>query len=160
MIVSGFECVSLSVPSPIGRRCGVQIVNSAWVRFRNTGVKAAVHTGGKSNAAMVLENSFWQWFEEGSSFAFRCDGKSDCRGLPSVILRGNNETFAFVRTVYACVRGPGGSTCIYIAIPDPIALRMLTPPGPSAASNSTGSLSLVVGSSTSRMGECCLLSSK
>ena len=113
MIVSGFECVSLSVPSPIGRRCGVQIVNSAWVRFRNTGVKAAVHTGGKSNAAMVLENSFWQWFEEGSSFAFRCDGKSDCRGLPSVILRGNNETFAFVRTVYACVRGPGGSTCIY-----------------------------------------------
>eukprot|EP01051_Picozoa_sp_SAG22_P010849 SAG22_NODE_1001_length_6086_cov_3.870887_5_plen_361_part_00 len=84
-----------------GYECGVHILNSAWVRFRNTGVKAAVYTGGDSNAAMVLENSFWQWFEEGTAFEFRCDGQSDCLGKPSVIMRGNNETFAFVRTVYA-----------------------------------------------------------
>ena len=34
--------------------------NSAWVRFRNVGAKASVFTGGPSNAAMVVENSFWQ----------------------------------------------------------------------------------------------------
>lgn len=91
-----FENIGLS-----GLESGLHIINSAWVRLRNVGVKASVHTGGDSNAAMVVENSFWQWFEEGSSFEFRCDGQSDCHGLPSVILRGNNETEAFVRTVYA-----------------------------------------------------------
>jgi hypothetical protein len=87
-----------------GYETGIHIVNSAWVRFRNVGAKAAVYTGGPHNAAMVVENSFWQWFEEGSAFAFRCDGQSDCRGRASVLLRGNNDTEAFVRTVYgACV---------------------------------------------------------
>ena len=84
-----------------GYESAIHIVNSAWVRFRNVGAKAAVWTGSVHNAAMIVENSFWQWFEEGSSFAFRCDGKSDCRALPSVVLRGNNDTVAFVRTVYA-----------------------------------------------------------
>jgi hypothetical protein len=38
-----------------GYECGLHIINSAWVRLRNVGVKAAVHTGGDSNAAMVRE---------------------------------------------------------------------------------------------------------
>ena len=71
-----------------GLECGVNIVNSAWVRFRNCGIKAAIDTGGAVNAAMVLENSFWQWFEEGTSFEYRCNGQSDCGGKPAVILRG------------------------------------------------------------------------
>ena len=44
-----------------GHECGIHIINSAWVRLRNTGAKASAYTGGDSNAAMVLENSFWQW---------------------------------------------------------------------------------------------------
>lgn len=142
-----------------GYECGVHILNSAWVRFRNTGVKAGVYTGSDSNAAMVLEvniaiasamvrlcekrrflfptslqlmqcllaeqllamvrggcvgpedslsNSSFGCTRltssvcaSGTAFEFRCDGQSDCRGKPSVILRGNNETFAFVRTVYS-----------------------------------------------------------
>lgn len=40
-----------------GYECGLHIINSAWVRLRNVGVKAAVHTGGDSNAAMVRERA-------------------------------------------------------------------------------------------------------
>ena len=83
-----------------GLETGLIIANTCWIRLRNCGVSAELLTGTANNAAMVVYNTFWVWFEEGGSFAFRV-GKGL---LPSVKLMGTevNQTVASMCTCCEC----------------------------------------------------------
>jgi hypothetical protein len=113
-----------------GQTLGVHIIDSAGIRFTNVGVYAHINSDGvdtsaegcsgcnvvlgSNNTAMVVENSFWLWFET-TSFEFlyynsgcKRDNTADeaaCWGQrPVVVLRGSNAPGHFgVKSVYLFV---------------------------------------------------------
>ena len=112
-----------------GQTLGVHIIDSAGIRCHNVGVSAGVNSDkvdtspdgcdgcnvvlGSNNAAMVVENSFWLWFETTSfEFLYYQSGcqltaatERPCWGQrPVVIVRGSNETYKFgIKDVYLMV---------------------------------------------------------
>lgn len=113
-----------------GQTLGVHIIDSAGIRFTNVGVYASVNSDGvdtslggcsncnvvlgSNNTAMVVENSFWLWFETTSfEFLYYSSGcsrdnakdESACWGQrPVIVLRGSNAPGHFgVKSVYLFV---------------------------------------------------------
>ena len=112
-----------------GQSLGVHIIDSAGIRCHNVGVSAGVNSDkvdtspdgcdgcnvvlGSNNAAMVVENSFWLWFETTSfEFLYYQSGcqltaatERPCWGQrPVVIVRGSNESYRFgIKDVYLMV---------------------------------------------------------